>query len=88
MDSEAVVDKEAVLIQAARTIDSAVELALESRDIEQLLTAAALWMKLSEEFISSEVEEEEAPEEDEGRRLGFHTINSKTIEVEDESEEE
>ena len=85
-DADAVVDKEAVLIQAARTIDSAVELALESRDIEQILTAAALWMKLSEEFVTSE--EEEVAEEDEEHRLGFHTVNTKVIEVEDESEEE
>jgi hypothetical protein len=63
------------LFQAASAIDAAVYLAVESKNIDKLMDAAAMWIGLSER-LGIEPDTEESEEESdtlEKRKFGFST---------------
>lgn len=74
------------LLQAAATLDAAVFLAVESKNIDKLMDATAMWMGLAER-LGIEVEEEESTEEKSG--FGFagavsNIENAEEVNTEDE----
>lgn len=74
------------LLQAAGAIDAAVYLAVESKNIDKLMDAAAMWIGLAER-LGVEVEEEEESSEKAG--FGFAGAvsdikNTEEVKIEDE----
>ena len=51
-------------LQAGAVLDIAAEFAVDSRDIEQLTTIAALWVQLGERLMSGHAEEDDTEDND------------------------
>jgi hypothetical protein len=83
-------DGPAALMQAAMTIDAAVFLAVESKNVEKLMDAAAMWMGLAERLgIDAEEDEDSEDEVENGKVFGFcaaSQVNEPTKEVTTENE--
>lgn len=75
------------LLQAAATLDAAVYLAVESKNVEKLMDAAAMWIGLAERLgvvVDDEDEDDEDEPEGKKRIFGFTTdskIDEPTKEV-------
>ena len=61
------------IVQAAATLDAAVFLAVESKNVDKLLDIAALWMGLAER-LGVEVEEDDEEPSDR-KPFGFTKVN-------------
>jgi hypothetical protein len=58
------------MMQAAATIDAAVFLAVESKNVDKLMDAAAMWIGIAER-LGIDSEEDDSPPKEEKRVFGF-----------------
>ncbi|QOI67452.1 hypothetical protein SEA_BEUFFERT_50 [Streptomyces phage Beuffert] len=67
------------LVQAAATLDAAVFLAVESKNVDKLLDIAAMWMGLAERLgivLEEDEDDDDFPDEKDKKPFGFTQVTS------------